>query len=62
MDIVTAKVIRGGKSRSIPSEQLVPGDLIPLEAGDIIPADGRLVAVNRLQCDEIIAHRRVPSY
>ncbi|QEM03568.1 cation-transporting P-type ATPase [Mucilaginibacter rubeus] len=52
MDIVTAKVIRGGKSRSIPSEQLVPGDLIPLEAGDIIPADGRLVAVNRLQCDE----------
>ncbi|SDP97140.1 Ca2+-transporting ATPase [Mucilaginibacter sp. OK268] len=52
MDIMLARVIRGGKSRSIPSEQLVPGDLIPLEAGDIIPADGRLVAVNRLQCDE----------
>ncbi|TFF40678.1 cation-transporting P-type ATPase [Mucilaginibacter psychrotolerans] len=52
MDVILAKVIRGGKSRSIPSEQLVPGDLIPLEAGDIIPADGRLVAVNRLQCDE----------
>jgi Ca2+-transporting ATPase len=52
MDIILSKVIRNGKIRSIPSEQLVPGDLIPLEAGDIIPADGRLVAVNRLQCDE----------
>ncbi|AMR30137.1 ATPase [Mucilaginibacter sp. PAMC 26640] len=52
MDVILAKVIRGGKTRSIPSEQLVPGDLVPLEAGDIIPADGRLVAVSRLQCDE----------
>jgi len=52
MDIVLAKVIRGGKTKSVPSETLVPGDLVPLEAGDIIPADGRLVAVNGLQCDE----------
>ena len=52
MDVILAKVIRDGKSKSIPSEQLVPGDLIPLEAGDIVPADGRLVAVNSLQCDE----------
>jgi len=52
MDIILANVIRDGKTRSIPSEQLVPGDLVPLEAGDIIPADGRLVIVNRLQCDE----------
>ncbi|MEO7216537.1 cation-transporting P-type ATPase [Mucilaginibacter sp.] len=52
MDIILAKVIRDGKARSIPSEQLAPGDLIPLEAGDIIPADGRLITVNRLQCDE----------
>ncbi len=52
MDVILAKVIRNGKTRSIPSEELVPGDLVPLEAGDIIPADGRLVAVNRLQCDE----------
>ncbi|MBD1392992.1 cation-transporting P-type ATPase [Mucilaginibacter sp. ZB1P21] len=52
MDVILAKVIRDGKTRSVPSEQLVPGDLVPLEAGDIIPADGRLVAVNRLQCDE----------
>ncbi|MES2267489.1 MAG: cation-transporting P-type ATPase [Bacteroidota bacterium] len=52
MDVILANLIRNGKTRSLPSEQLVPGDLVPLEAGDIIPADGRLVAVNRLQCDE----------
>jgi Ca2+-transporting ATPase len=52
MDIILAKVIRGGEARSIPSEELVPGDLVPLEAGDIVPADGRLITVNRLQCDE----------
>lgn len=52
MDVILANVIRDGKTRSIPSEQLVPGDLVPLEAGDIIPADGRLVTVNRLQCEE----------
>lgn len=37
-----SKVIRGGKLRIIPSPQLVPGDLIELEAGDNIPADGRI--------------------
>lgn len=52
MDVILAKVTREGKTKSIPSEQLVPGDLVPLEAGDIIPADGRLVETNRLQCDE----------
>ncbi|MDP9079384.1 MAG: cation-transporting P-type ATPase [Bacteroidota bacterium] len=52
MDVILAKVIREGETKSIPSEALVPGDLIPLEAGDIIPADGRLITVNRLQCDE----------
>jgi len=52
MDIILAKVIRDGKTKSIPSEQLVPGDLVPLEPGDIIPADGRLVEVHRLQCNE----------
>lgn len=52
MELILAKVIRDGKARSIPAEALVPGDLVPLEAGDIIPADGRLVTVSRLQCDE----------
>lgn len=52
MDVILANVVRDGKNSSIPSEHLVPGDLVPLEAGDIIPADGRLIVVNHLQCDE----------
>ncbi len=52
MDVTLAKVIRDGLERSVPSGELVPGDLVPLEAGDIVPADGRLIAVRHLQCDE----------
>lgn len=39
----TSKVIRNGEHNIIPSGELVPGDLIELEAGDNIPADSRLV-------------------
>ncbi|MFA5176554.1 MAG: calcium-transporting P-type ATPase, PMR1-type [Candidatus Omnitrophota bacterium] len=39
----SSKVIREGKHSIIPSFELVPGDLIELEAGDSIPADSRLV-------------------
>ncbi len=52
MDIILSKVIRDNQPQEIPSEQLVPGDIILLEAGDIIPADGRLAELNQLQCDE----------
>jgi Ca2+-transporting ATPase len=52
MDVILAKVIRGGSTIEIPAEQLTPGDLVPFEAGDIIPADGRLIEVHHLQCDE----------
>lgn len=62
MDVILAKVIRGGEIRSIAAEKLVPGDLVPLEAGDMIPADGRLVDVHRLQCDESsLTGESVPS-
>jgi Ca2+-transporting ATPase len=40
---LNSKVIRGGRNLTIPSEEIVPGDLIELEAGDKIPADCRLV-------------------
>jgi P-type Ca2+ transporter type 2C len=52
MDIIKSKVMRDGKIHEIPSEKITPGDLIMLEAGDVIPGDGRLVESNQLQCDE----------
>ena len=52
MDVILSKVIRDGKIKDIPSENLAPGDVIILEAGDVIPGDGRLLESNQLQCDE----------
>lgn len=39
----SSKVIRDGKLQAVPSKEIVPGDLILVEAGDHIPADGRFV-------------------
>src|SRR6185369_3369568 len=50
--VVMARVIREGEIRSIPAEELVPGDLIQVEAGDRIPADARLVYATGLQMQE----------
>lgn len=52
MDVILCKVIRDGKTQEIPSEKLTPGDVVVLEAGDVIPGDGRLIESNQLQCDE----------
>jgi Ca2+-transporting ATPase len=38
-----ARVRRGGQARSVPAADLVPGDVVPLEAGDVVPADVRLL-------------------
>jgi len=48
----TITVLRGGKEEEVPSKDLVPGDLLLLEAGDKIPADARLVENHSLRCDE----------
>lgn len=40
---VTNTVVRDGKKRAIPSKEIVPGDLVLLSAGDLIPADGLLL-------------------
>jgi Mg2+-importing ATPase len=45
-------VIREGVSASIPAAELVPGDLVVLTAGRVVPADVRLVAGNECQIDE----------
>ena len=47
-----ARVLREGRSREIPADELVPGDIVLLDAGDLVPADLRLLEANRLQCDE----------
>jgi Mg2+-importing ATPase len=45
---VTATVVRDGKPREIPLAELVPGDVIHLAAGDMVPADVRLVSAKDL--------------
>ena len=45
---VTATVVRDGQAREIPLQQLVPGDIVKLSAGDMIPGDVRLIAAKDL--------------
>ncbi len=45
---VTATVVRDGKAREIPLAELVPGDIVQLAAGDMIPADIRLLSCKDL--------------
>lgn len=52
MSVAMARVIRDGVVRSIPARELVPGDLVLLEAGDRIPADARLIYTAGFQTQE----------
>lgn len=47
-----ARTLRAGETRFVPSEDLVPGDVVLLESGDKIPADLRLVDVRNLRTEE----------
>ncbi|MFG3498434.1 cation-translocating P-type ATPase [Streptomyces sp. NPDC047928] len=48
----SARVMRDGRERTVPSEDLVPGDLVRVEAGDAVPADVRLLRLAGLRVDE----------
>lgn len=47
-----AKVIRDGKNLEIPASEVVCGDVIRLEAGDVVPCDGRLIDCHSLKSNE----------
>jgi Ca2+-transporting ATPase len=52
LGIVNSKVRRNGMGTEIPAQDLVPGDIIILEGGDIITADLRILNASKLQADE----------
>ncbi|MBC2580085.1 cation-translocating P-type ATPase [Clostridium sp. DJ247] len=48
----TAKVLRNGKKIEIPSRELIVGDILYLDAGDYVSADGRIIEIYSLQVNE----------
>lgn len=52
MQVPQAKVIRGGSLLQVSATDLVPGDIVNLESGDIVPADGRLLRSATLETQE----------
>lgn len=52
MTAATCKVLRDGKQQTVHSDELVPGDVVVLEAGDSVPADGRLLESASLKIEE----------
>ena len=52
MMVVKAKVRRNGELAEIPMDQLVPGDIVNIEAGDLVPADARILTAATLEIDE----------
>ncbi len=48
----TARLMRDGATLTVPSSEVVPGDIILLEAGDRVPADARLLNIASLRTDE----------
>lgn len=49
-----ARVRRGGAMAEVPTDTLVPGDLVTIGIGDLVPADLRLLSVDRLSTDESV--------
>jgi Ca2+-transporting ATPase len=49
---MTTVVVRDGRSREVPSRELVPGDLVQVREGDRVPADARVIGAAGLEADE----------
>lgn len=52
LEVSSSRVIRDGKQIALPSSQIVPGDLVVLEAGDKIPADGTVIQSYEMYINE----------
>lgn len=52
LGLTETTVRRDGNNVVLPAEQLVPGDIVRIESGDVISADLRLIAASQLECDE----------
>ncbi len=52
MQVPQAKTVRDGELAVVPASELVPGDVVQLEAGDIVPADGRIMRSATLEVQE----------
>ncbi|OLY92399.1 Ca2+-transporting ATPase [Cnuella takakiae] len=60
--VAHCRVLRGGRVADISADNLVPGDVVLLEAGDVVPADLRLVVANALKIEEAsLTGESVPS-
>jgi len=58
----SAQVRRAGQSLRVPAEEIVPGDVVLLEAGEVVAADLRLIEVAQLKLDEsVLTGEAVPS-
>ncbi|HEX5397321.1 MAG TPA: HAD-IC family P-type ATPase, partial [Candidatus Limnocylindria bacterium] len=57
-----AVVLRGGRDVEIPAAEVVPGDVVLLEAGDVVPADGRVLGTSGLLLDRsVLTGESVPE-
>lgn len=52
LQVPQAKVVRDGTVTLVPATAVVPGDIVQIESGDIVPADGRLVRAATLEAQE----------
>lgn len=52
MGATETRVRRDGSVQTIPAEEIVPGDVVVLEGGDVVTVDARIARASKLQCDE----------